>query len=88
MEQKTIFRIKWTDVKVIAIATRMVLVEWSQERAWMEKSVFNRLSAYHEQETNSKSQFGTKPKVRPVYGLITERVDRNGKLSTFFETLK
>lgn len=88
MEQKTIFRIKWTDVKVIAVATRMVLVEWNLERAWMEKSVFNRLSAHHEQENDPKSRFGTKPKIRPVYGLIIKRVDRNGKTINVFETLR
>ena len=88
MEQKTIFKIKWADLKVVAVATRMVLVEWNQERAWMEKSIFNRLSAYHEQETDPKSQFRTKPKVRPVFGLIVERVNRNEKTIKVFETLK
>ena len=88
MEQKTIFKIEWKDVRVIAIANRMVLVAWNDEKAWMEKSVFNRLSAHHEQETNPKSQFGTKPKIRPVYGLIIERVDRNEKTIKVFEILK
>ena len=88
MEQKVVFKIKWIDLKVIAVATRMVLVEWNEERGWMEKSIFNRLSAYYEQQTGSMSQIGTKSKIRPVYGLITERVDRNGKAINVFETLK
>lgn len=88
LEQKVIFKINWQDLQVIAIANRMVLVTWNGEKAWMEKSVFNRLSAYHEQETNRKSQFGTKPEIRPVFGLITGRVDKNGKTINVFETLK
>ena len=88
MEQKTVFKINWKDIQVVAIANRMVLVTWNGEKAWMEKSAFNRLSAYHEQETDPKSRFGTKPKIRPVFGLITERIDGNGKPIKVFETLK
>ena len=88
MEQKTIFKIEWKDVQVNAIANRMVLVTWNGDKAWMEKSVFNRLSAYHEQETDPKSRFGTKPKVRPVFGLIVERVDKNERTIKVFEILK
>lgn len=88
MEQKTVFKINWKDIQVVAIANRLVLVTWNGEKAWMEKSVFNRLSAYHEQESDPKSQFGTKPKIRPVFGLIIERVDQYGKTINVFETLK
>lgn len=88
MEQKTIFKINWKDIQVNAIANRMVLVTWNGEKAWMNKSDFNRLSIHHEQETDPKSRFGTKPKIRPVFGLITEQVDRNGKTVKVFETLK
>lgn len=88
MEQKTIFKINWKDIQVVAIANRLVLVTWNGEKAWMEKSVFNRLSAYHEQESDPKSRFGTKPRICPVFGLITERIDKNERILKVFETLK
>jgi hypothetical protein len=63
MEQKTIFKIEWKDLKVVAVA-------------------------YHEQESDPKSRFGTKPKIRPVFGLIVERVDKNERTIKVFEILK
>lgn len=88
MEQKVIFKINWKDLQVIAIANRMVLVTWNGEKAWMEKSTFNRISIRHEWETNLKSQFETKLEVRPVFGLIVEQTGKDGKPFMVFETLK
>lgn len=88
MEQKVIFKIEWIDIQVIGIANRMVLVIWNGEKAWMEKSTFNRLSAYYEQETNPKFRLAMNHVIRPVFGLVTERVDKNGRTHKVFETLK